>query len=37
VEPTAARPLNSPNSIGQLTLISIATTLVSSIVLFIKK
>jgi len=37
VEPTRARPLNSPNSIGQLTLISIATTLVSSIVLFIKK
>jgi hypothetical protein len=31
------RPLNSPNSIGQLTVISIATTLVSSIVLFIKK
>ena len=37
VEPSRMRPLNSPNSIGQLTVISIATTLVSSIVLFIKK
>ncbi len=37
VEPNRMRPLNSPNSLGQLTIISIATTLVSSIVLFIKK
>lgn len=37
IEPNRMRPLNSPNSIGQLTVISIATTLVSSIVLFIKK
>ncbi len=36
VEPNRMRPLNSPNSVGQLTLIGIATTLVSSIVLFIK-
>lgn len=37
VEPNRMRPLNSPNSIAQLTVVSIATTLVSSIVLFIKK
>ncbi len=36
IEPNKMRPLNSPNSIGQLTLVGIATTLVSSIVLFIK-
>lgn len=36
IEPNKMRPLNSPNSVGQLTLVGIATTLVSSIVLFIK-
>lgn len=37
VEPNSLKPLNSPNMQSQLTVVGIATTLVTSIVLFIKK